>query len=141
MPSSAAALWPWSVDGLEPPASEAAIAAAEAALGQPLPDDLRGFYRVSDGFDGWLVPGEPASYVRFNPLAQLVAYTEDYDVAAAHGLWLIGDQGGDTAFGFGPRRGRARYVRVPFVCSREADILPLADDLRGLLRLVARGEA
>jgi hypothetical protein len=140
MPSSdVAGAWPWSADGLEPPAGEAAIAAAEAALGQPLPEGLRGFYRISDGFNGWLVPGVAASYLRLNPLAELVSWTSDYAVAARHGLWLIGDQGGDTAFGFAPRRHPPVYVQLPFVCSTAAEIETLAGDFAGFLRRVAGG--
>ena len=35
----------------ESPADEATIAAAEAALGRALPDDLKSLYRFSDGME------------------------------------------------------------------------------------------
>jgi cell wall assembly regulator SMI1 len=53
---------------LPPGASEGALAAAEAQLGFPLPDDLRSFYRLHDGLGGsWLL-----HYGEFLSLSALV---------------------------------------------------------------------
>jgi hypothetical protein len=95
------------------PASDNAIAAAEATLGLTLPHDYVKFLRIADGGEGFI--GEHA-YVIFWGAGQLAEMNQGYHVQEyAPGLLLFGSDGGGEAYGFDTRQTPWIVGQVPFV--------------------------
>jgi hypothetical protein len=132
--------WPYATDDLAPPAAEAAIAAAEVAIGLRFPDDLRAFYRFSDGFEGWLDPDAPGSYVRILPVAEAASRSTGYESAVRLGpMILFGDDAGAFGYGWDPRSAPRPYVTLPLAAPARAEITQLAADFAGFLAVMAAG--
>ncbi|MFZ3468189.1 SMI1/KNR4 family protein [Streptomyces sp. 4.24] len=118
------------------PAGEEALAEAERALGQPLPDDLAALLRECDGVAGdtgedvvWTVGriAEDNAYFRSAP-----DFAELYMSFAA--LMFFGDNGGGDQFAF-VRTPERTDVSDVFVWDHETDgRSPVANDLTAYLR-------
>jgi hypothetical protein len=77
-----------------------------------LPVDYIEFMRENNGGEG--VIGENGWYVRLWPLEELIEANEDYNVDRfAPDLFLLGSDGGDTAFGL--KREDGIFIEVPFI--------------------------
>lgn len=113
-----------------PPAAEAALAAAEVALGA-LPSSYRAFLEWSDGYSGAV--GE--QFAAFWPIADVVA--GGYDVGPAFDLVLIGSNGGPTAFAY---RRTGEFVSVPMDAGSTDQIRVLGATFPDLLTAIADGE-
>lgn len=118
-----------------PGAGEAEIAALEAALGVLLPDDLRAFYRETNGCYGDV--GEAGAELRLYGLDEIRAATMGYESAAAFGLVYIGDSGGDWGYALRRSGAELRYALCPFGAGREDDIEPMGGDFDEFLNAVA----
>lgn len=67
---------PAALDNLRPPATEAELSALEAAMGRPLPEDLRALLSIHDGEnDGWVPSAFPDSHWLL-PTAQIESLWE-----------------------------------------------------------------
>jgi hypothetical protein len=76
-----------------------------------LPDDYVEFLTLFNGCEGSL---SEEAYICLWSLNQLKEYNDMYNVEEfAPELFLIGSDGGDTAFGF--KRENLTYIKVPFI--------------------------
>jgi len=130
-------VWPYSADGLNPPAEDDEIDALQRALGVSLPADLRAFYTFSDGFNGEF--DRRGNYARIHPLAEVLSCTTGYDVAGQLGLLLIGDNGGEYAFALDQRAKPPRYVGLPLHAADRSELKELGANFSELLAALAAG--
>ena len=114
--------------------SEAALAAAEVALGVALPADYRAFLLQSNGYDG---PVGGGADVAFWPIDVVVSSTTGYDGAEELGLVLIGSNGGPTAYGFDHG---GLFVSVPFMPMVAREVRVIGVTWAEFLQALAAGE-
>jgi hypothetical protein len=132
--------WPYPADDLAPPAAARAVAAAEAAIGLGFPDDLRAFYLFANGFEGWLDPDAPASYLRILPVEEAASASTGYLAAAALGPMIVfADDGGAFGYVWDPGSAPRAYALMPLAASDRREITPIAADLAGFLAARAKG--
>jgi cell wall assembly regulator SMI1 len=130
--------WPYSRDGLNPPAENHEIDALEQALHISLPPDLRAFYKFSNGFNGEL--DRRKNYARIHPLAEVLSSTTGYDVAAELRLTLIGDNGGGYAFALDHAVDPPRYVGLSLLAADKSELTALGENFAEFLGKLAAGE-
>jgi cell wall assembly regulator SMI1 len=130
--------WPYSRDGINPPAEDHEIDALEQALGVSLPADLRAFYKFSNGFNGEL--DRRRNYARIHPLAEVLSCTTGYDVAAELGLTLIGDNGGGYVFALDHAVEPPRYVGLSLLAADRSELNELGENFSEFLAKLAAGQ-
>ncbi len=97
------------------------------------PEDYIDFMLCANGGEG---PIGDNSYIRLWPLQELKEANEDYAVHKfAPGLFLIGSDGGDTAYGI--RIEDAVFVEVPFIGMADEEARVLSGSFAGFLRVIA----
>lgn len=130
--------WPYSRSGLAAPATAQQIVAAETALGREFPDDVRAFYAMSDGFNGCLVPGNDATYLRLHVLDEMIAATSGYDIAKSIGpLILIGDNGGDWFYALDYAGRPTTFVGGSFLARARSELEVMGRSLNDFLARIA----
>jgi len=116
-----------------PGASDAEIGACEWALGIVMPQDLKAFFRTSNGFNDALGEG----YLVIWSLDEL-SEADGYEIFAfTPQRFLFGSNAGPTAYAFMD----GYYVSVPFVAAGpwQGEVQPLADTFDGFVAAVAAG--
>jgi hypothetical protein len=85
----------------EPPADAGTIAAAEEALGRPLPNDLKTLYRFSNGMEplGGNLMVQPLSDTEGGGLVGLGDRLRSWDWPVPHEVLMFGGNGADDQFG------------------------------------------
>lgn len=122
--------------GANGPATEAGVAAAEAALGAPLPGHYRDFLRRADGGEGPLGSG----YLALWTVAELSELNRSYSVdELVPGLLLVGSDGGNTGYALDLRADAAPVVSVPFVPMDHRLVEPIGDTIVDLLTAIESG--
>src|SRR5579863_3299395 len=98
------------------PVSDTSLAKLHTQLGTTLPPSYEDFFRFSNGIEGFI---NKDFYLALWPVEKLVTNNQGYSVDEfAPGLFLIGSDGGDEAYGLDLRPGSATYgyfVNVPFI--------------------------
>lgn len=98
------------------------------------PQDYIDFMKQNNGGEGVIGNGW---YVRFWPLQELKEANEDYMVSEfAPQLFLIGTDGGDTAFGLKKREGV--FIDVPFIGLSDDDARERGKDFKELLSFLSK---
>lgn len=121
---------------LNPPASPAMIAEAEAALGVALPDCYRAFLSLADGGDGDV----GASVAQLWRVGELKLMNDGYEAArCAPGLLIIGGNGGGEAYCIDRRGERPRYVMAPLLTLADEDMFVLGEDFGAFLKTLYEG--
>lgn len=120
---------PDSPNTLNPPATEAQIAAAEARLGISLPADYRAFLLTSNGFEGevgeWVVILDPVEDI----------YQNTQDNCAEFFPWAVylGTNGNLEMFLLDKRSTPYQFGLMPAIGGEE-DFIPLGDTFEGFLK-------
>ena len=131
--------WPYSDDGVNPPAEDHEIDALRRALGVSLPADMCAFYKFSNGFNGAF--DRRGNYARIHPLTEILSSTTGYDVAGQLGLTLIGDNGGGYAFALDHAFEPPRYVGLSLLAADRSELKDLGANFSEFLASLAAGEA
>jgi hypothetical protein len=117
--------------GRNAPAVESSIEGLQAKLGFRLPPDYVEFLRGTNGGEGFV----GNSYLVLWRAEELLEKNSAYHVAEfAPGLFLIGSDGADEAFGFDTRSEVTPIVRVPFIGMDARECRLLASDFGAFLR-------
>ncbi len=84
------------------------------------PQDYIDYMMEYNGGEGMV--GEVGRYVRFWPLQELVEANEDYSVSEfTPGLFFIGSDGGDTAFGL--KIETRVFIEAPFIGMSDKEVI------------------
>lgn len=75
-------------------------------------------------------------FVRFWPLKELIEANDDYSVSGfAPGLFFIGTDGGDAAYGI--KKKTSEFIEVPFIGMSEEEAVVRGKDITELLSFLA----
>lgn len=98
------------------------------------PPEYIEFMRENNGGEG--VIGENGWYIRFWPIEELSEANTDYNVGEfAPDLFLLGSDGGDTAFGLRKREGV--FIEVPFIGMSNEDAIVRGNNFSQFLGFLA----
>jgi cell wall assembly regulator SMI1 len=113
-----------------PPASAAALRAAEQSIGKTLPEDYKAFLLQHNGGDGLIGTGH---FILWRA-EELCKFNDGYEVSKyAPGLLLFGSNGGGDGFAFDTRTSPYRIMQVPFVGMSRAEEFHVAASFTELL--------
>lgn len=130
--------WRYASDGTNPPAERSAIDALQDRLGVDLPEDLRAFFRISNGFNGVL--DRRGNYARLFSVQEVLSATTGYDVVSGLGqLVLIGDNGGEYFFALDYSISPPTYVGLPLFAESRDEFTLLGRNFAAFVGSLAAG--
>ena len=132
--------WRYASDGTNPPAEQSAIDALEDGLGVDLTEELRAFFRISNGFNG--VFDRRGHYARLFSLSEVLSATTGYDVVRSLGqLVLLGDNGGDYFFALDYSANPPTYVGLSLFAESRDAFTSLGSNFAEFVEALAAGRA
>ncbi len=98
---------------LNPPATDAAILAAESALSRTFPSDYKSFLKHTNGFEG--TPYKD-NYIRLEPVEELLINNIEYEVQLTRPeLLYFGGNGGGEGYFFDMSTPGPEVLMIPFI--------------------------
>jgi hypothetical protein len=117
-----------------PPLDKSLFQSTLNAININLPADYLGFMKVYNGGEGTI--GWNGKYARFWPLEQLLEANDDYLVKElTTDLFLIGSDGGNTAFGI--RLSDNVLIEVPFIGMADDEAVARSKNFAGFLEYLS----